>query len=355
MKTSKISALAALLLGVAMLSGCSSSPDVAVPAAERKDPNASVLFSEDGGSSWRQRIRIDDKKTISAASILSVAVHPNDPAIIYLGTEKHGILLSRDGAQSWEAVDFADKAYGLVLNPQNPQEIYASGVKDKRAKIYKKTGEGEWQEIYTEPSDETTISALAIDPRNGSVLYAGTSEGVIVKTENGGATWKNIGKLDRPVISISFDAKASSRVYFGEFRGKVWVSENAGANLTDISSALYDVSRGASVYTVLADPWFAGTVFVGTDEGIFKSTDSGRTWTALGVIESSKEFPIRAIAVNPQNSKEIVYAAGKAIYKSTDGGVRWSTFQLDTKKDVGVLRYGATDPTKILAGMRDLE
>lgn len=355
MKTSKTLVLTALFLGVLVLSGCSSPQNSSVPAAEKKDPNASALRSDDAGSSWQQKIRIDDKKTISAASVLAIAVHPSDPGIIYLGTEKHGILLSRDGAESWQALDFPDKVYGLVLNPQDPQEIYASGVQDKRAKIYKKYGEGEWQEIYTEPSDETTISALAIDPRSGSVLYAGTSEGVIIKTENGGATWKNIGKLDRPVVSISFDAKTSSRVYFGEFRGKVWSSENAGSTLNDLTSGIYDVSRGASVYAVLADPWFAGTVFVGTDNGIFKSTDAGRTWTALALIESSKEFPIRAFAVNPKNSKEMVYAAGKAIYKSTDGGAHWATFQLDTKKDVGALRYYAADPNKILAGMRDLE
>ena len=78
----------------------------------------------------------------------------------------------------------------------------------------------------------------------------------------------------------------------------------------------------------------------------------GDSWNAMNLIESSKAFAIRSIAINPKNSKEIMYSSAKALYKSTDSGVRWATFQLDTAKEISVLKYDVADPVKIYAGLR---
>jgi hypothetical protein len=72
----------------------------------------------------------------------------------------------------------------------------------------------------------------------------------------------------------------------------------------------------------------------------------------VNIIESSKAFPVRAIAINPQNSKEIIYSSAKALYKSVDGGVTWATFQLDTTKEISVLLYDPTNAAKIYGGLR---
>ncbi len=105
------------------------------------------------------------------------------------------------------------------------------------------------------------------------------------------------------------------------------------------------------VYSIATDINSPGVVYVGTGNGIFQRRPDG-SWVELNIIESSRAYPIRAIAVNPNDSRQIIYSSAKAIYKSNDGGVTWSTFQLDTTKEIGVLRFDPKNPQRIFAGLR---
>lgn len=331
-------------------SGCS----LGTSLLPKKDTmaNATLIKSEDGAASWNMKMKIDDKKTLAGIDVLSIAIHPIDPNIIYVGTMKNGLFMTKDGGENWTAVAYPEKAYGLVFDPKNPDVMYGNGVFNGRAKIFKRLAEGqEWKEIYTEPADGTTISSLGIDKVNPQVLYAGTNEGVIIKTTDGGGTWVNIKKTEGPVIGIGFDSASNSHVFFGIFQTGIFETKNAGATVEDISENVDTLGRTTSINSLVADPFLGGVVYVGTDAGIFRRT-GGEKWEALKLIESSKAFPVRAIAINPKNSKEIMYSSAKAIYKSTDGGTKWATFQLDTSKDVSVIKYDPTNPAKVYAGLR---
>lgn len=333
-----------------LLSGCSISNPVGTTTANPM-ANATVLKSADNGASWQVKINIDGKKTIAGINVLAMEINPFDPNNIYLGTDSNGLFMTKDGGETWTAVAFPSKAYGLAFDAKNPDVIYASGVINGRAKLYKRIGQAsEWKEIYTEPADGTVISSLAVDRVNTQILYAGTNDGVIIKSTDGGTSWVNLEKADGPITSIVFDSANGAHVFFAVFQIGVLETHNGGAKIEDITGQIDTAGRTSSVYTLTADPNLAGVVYVGTGAGIFKKAGSG--WSELNVISSSKAFPIRAIAINPQNSKEIIYSSAKAIYKSIDSGARWATFQMDTSKDISVLRYDQSDPTKIYAGMR---
>ena len=345
-------ALIALPVFVAtfVLSGCSLSS--VAPTSTVTMASATVIRSDDGGGTWNPKIKIDASKTIAGIDVLSMAINPSDSNIIYIGTEASGLFVTKDGGETWSNVAFADKVYGLAFDSQNPNIIYGSGVVNSRAKIYKRLQEDqEWKEIYTEPSDKTVISSLVIDKINSQIIYAGTSAGVIIKSTDGGQTWASLKKVDGPVISIAFDATNSEHVFFGVFQVGVLETKDGGITIDDITRSIDVAGNTSSIDTIMADPSSSGVIYVGTDKGIFYRTADGK-WNALKIIESSKAFPIRAIAVNPQNSKEIIYSSAKAIYKSTDGGLKWATFQLDTTKEISVLRYDSTNTSKIYAGLR---
>jgi len=344
----------ALFLVSAMLlfSGCSLSSS-SVKTAPNPMTNATVIKSVDNGTTWQAKIKVDDKKNIASVDVLSMAIDPVEANIIYLGTQANGLFVSKDGAETWTQVTFPDKAYNVVFDPNNHDIMYASGVLNGRAKIYKRLKEGEqWKEIYTEPADGTVISALAINKINSQVLFAGTSEGVIIKTTDGGVTWTNIKKADGPVVGIVFDSASDWHVFFAIFEVGVLETRDGGKVIEDISRKIDTKGNITSVYSLVGDPSSAGVVYVGTGNGIFKKTGAGDLWEAVNLIESSKAFPIRAIAVSPNNPKELIYASAKALYKSTDGGTQWATFQLDTAKEIGVLKYDPTDPTKLYGGLR---
>ena len=350
----KILTSCGILVAAVLFSGCSLVPGTTTTPGTS---TANFLKSSDGGVTWTPKVKIDDKKTIAAANVLSVAVHPTDPKIVYIGTEKNGLFITKDGADTWQSMAFAQKVYGLVFDKTNPLVIYASGVYNGRGKIFKRDGEqAEWKEIYTEPSDGTYITALGVNPSNGSVIYAGTSDGVIIKSIDGGVSWRNVKKAEGPVTSISFDCTNREHIYFGIFQRGILETMDGGMNLADITNKFSSLTSGTSnnVYSVVADPSVSGVVYIGTDQGITRGAQTGGKWDSLNIIASSTNYPIRALAINPANSKEIMYAGAGVIYRTIDGGTQWSTFQLDTKKSAGVIQYNPSNPRDIFVGLRSL-
>ncbi len=348
-----------IFLGLSMLfiiflfSGCSLPTSVA--PAKSSIANATFIRSDDGSISWLPKIKIDDKKNITGIDVLTMAINPLNSNEVYLGTVANGLFSTKDAGETWTQAPYLDKVYGLVFDPKNPEIMYGTGLKDDRAKIFKRIGENqEWKEVYTEPEKGTIISSLAIDNNNSEVLYVGTNVGVIIKTTDGGKTWVNLAlkaPVNAPIVSIGFDAANSSHVFFAVFQVGILETKDAGANIEDITAQIDSNDSVSSIYMLVADPYLAGVVYTGTERGIFRRNNNG-SWIGMNLIESSKAFPIRTIAINPKNSKELLYSAGRAIYKTIDSGATWSTFQLDTAKEISIFKYNQMDPSKIYAGLR---
>lgn len=344
------------LVGLSLLfSGCSFTGSI-LPSKNTM-ANATFLKTEDAGTTWNPKMKIDEKKNIAGIDVLTMATDPRDASVVYLGSASNGLFETKDGGETWAQQAFADKVYGLVFDPHNPDTMYGSGVLNGRAKIYKRLAEGqEWKEIYTEPADGTVIASLAVNPRNPSILYAGTSNGVIIKSIDGGQTWVNLklaydANFNSPVVNIGFDASNDAHVFFASFQTGVLETKNGGESIENITKQASSNGELSTVYTLTADPYLGGVVYAGTGNGILRRNPDG-SWTPLNIIESSKAFAVRSIAVNPRNSREIMYSSAKAIYKSVDGGNRWSTFQLDTNKDISIIKYDNANPARIYAGLR---
>jgi hypothetical protein len=54
---------------------------------------------------------------------------------------------------------------------------------------------------------------------------------------------------------------------------------------------------------------------------------------------------VRAVAVNPKNSQELIYGTGQATYKSIDGGLHWATSQFNSGLPFSFIKYNPSDPT----------
>lgn len=341
----KITYFSLILLVVILFSGCSLSGY----------SGGGILKSIDGGASWVSKIKVNEKKNISAVSVLALEIDPLDQKTVYLGTESNGLFVSRDGAESWEQMKFPlQKNYGLAVNSQNNKIIYASGVLNKRGKIYKTEDGGiEWKEIYTEPADGTVVTALAVSRNNPQVIYAGISNGVINKSIDGGKEWRSIHKADNAVTAITISPLAENNVYFVVFENGILRAKDGGSNVEDITKKITDsIKNYGKFYSIFADPLAGGGVYVGTDQGILRSGNFGESWEGLRVIESSRNFPIFAIAVNPRNNRELIYGAAHAIYKTIDGGNNWSTFQLNNPGTVRAIKYDNSEIKNIYLGLR---
>ena len=321
----------------------------------------SFLKSSDGGKNWENKVKIDDKINIGTYNILSMAISSVNRSIIYIGTESSGLFVTKNGAENWEKINFPlTKIYGLALNKNDDQTVYATGLYNKRAKIYKTTNGGkDWTEIYTEPVADSMISGMEISKKDPNVLYVGTSSGAIYKTVDGGQSWKNIFKAKGPVTSIVFDSVNDNVLYFGISGGTVFRTMDGGGKVEDFQELNIGKLSGGKLsnlnaYSVVADPKNTGVFYIGTGGGLFRGSDFGNKWDEINILESSKSFPIRAIAINPQNTNEIIYSNSAVIYRSVDGGSTWFTFQLNTDKIVQILKYDPFNNSNIFAGLRKI-
>ena len=171
-----------------------------------------------------------------------------------------------------------------------------------------------------------------------------------------GLRWRMIGPFRAGrVNAVSGVPGQPDTFYFGSVGGGVWKSINSGRTWTPI----FDATNVASIGAIGVAPSNPDVVYVGTGEadmrdsiafgnGVYKSTDAGKTWKHLG-LETTKQ--IGRIIVDPKNPNTVfvaalgnVYApnADRGVYRSHDGGATWQKV-LFNNNDVGAIDL-AFDP-----------
>ncbi len=376
-----------LLVVVFFLSGCSlnsrndntsqTSTPIASPdssAFSTKTLPGSLWKTEDGGNTFIVKSKVDEKSNITKADILSIAYHPKQPKTLYVSSVESGIFKTEDGGDIWTPISFPPKKiYSFILDKNNPDNrMFASGMVDNWGKIFRTDDGGvTWKDVYTEPGQNIPITALSQYPFNHNVIFAGTASGTVLKSADGGETWKNIGTpINGLVAEIIFDVAKKDVVYLLTFNDKIYYSENGGMKWIDwedrknkeastikkkVTTMNANTSMPSGIVSILSDPHLSGVLYAGTNHGLYRSADFGKYWTELNIIESAKKFSIRSIAVNPQNSKEIVFVAGKTFYKSTNEGATWMTTSLNVDRGVSFITYDPFDAKYLFMGLRNFK
>ena len=175
--------------------------------------------------------------------------------------------------------------------------------------------------------EPAAVTSIGYDPHRPDWIYAVVLGKGLFRSQDRGATFAAL-----PVKAVPpTDAKKNEPNY---------VDTNVfGANALPVSIAF--------------DALQTGVIYVGTEkEGLWRTGDGGDAWEQLNVLASSKQYPIRAVAVNPFDSNEIMYSGAQAVYKSLNRGVEWSTYQLNTASVVGSILYDPTNRNVIYLGFR---
>jgi len=151
--------------------------------------------------------------------------------------------------------------------------------------------------------------------------------------------WRNIGPLrGGRANAISGVVGNDQKFYAGYTGGGVWITDDGGINWKNISDGFFTVGSIGDIAVSESDP---NVIYVGTGEhavrgvmtsygnGVYKSTDAGKTWKNIGL---EKTRHISDIAIHP-NNPDVVYVAGqgtvhgpntdRGVFKSTDGGATW--------------------------------
>lgn len=171
----------------------------------------------------------------------------------------------------------------FAMDPNNPKTLWTGGDTMWRTT----NAMGGWTQASA-ADVATEVSAVAVAPGNSNLVLAGTDEGKILRNQsalsaNSGSAWESVTLASGGVISeITFDPNTPGRVYATQsrfFLPHVYRSDNNGATWTAIdklnqAGGIPDIP----VHTLVVDPDDSERLYVGTDLGLFVTTNGGGTW-----------------------------------------------------------------------------
>jgi photosystem II stability/assembly factor-like uncharacterized protein len=163
------------------------------------------------------------------------------------------------------------------------------------------------------------ISALAVDPADSSVAYAGTQSGSIFKSVDAGVTWFPVTDdvPDAAVHAIAVHPAAPSLIYAATEQG-ILKSVDAGATWTMAGF------QGVAVREVALDPTSPSTLYTSTMDTIQKSTDGAENWNpAIDVGQMGSHYP-HSLSISAAVPSTLLAATNNSLVRSIDGGGTWS-------------------------------
>src|SRR6266568_731476 len=177
-----------------------------------------------------------------------------------------------------------------------------------------------------------------------------------------GLVWRNVGPFRAGRVSAVTGAIGQPGVYYmGLPIGGVWKTTSAGETWFPVFDAVTSVSSVGAVEVAPSDPniVYVGTGATNDGDGVYKSTDAGKTWQHLGMDDTRR---IPSMLVDPKNPDVVLMAvlgspraAGevRGVFRSTDGGKNWSkTLYVDDKTGGSDLAWAYDHPDVILASTR---
>lgn len=287
----------------------------------------SIMRSEDSGQTWA---RIGPRRGFPyEASVRCLAVHPREANIIFAGTER-GLYRSDDAGACWRSIDSALNGHylwALAIDPVNPDVMFAGTGTPTPAAMFRSTDGGQsWQkrpvEIAAECENVGTprVTAIAVDPIEPRNIWMGLEVDGARRSMDGGETWSQV-----------------------------------------------EVTARKDIHNVIVTAGPPKTVFIVANREIYASADNGATWETLGAQTRipweypRKETYLRGIAVDPADPKSLYLGFGDftpgssgAVARSRDLGKSWKLLPLPVAPNSTVWTFGTNpaDPNIIFAASR---
>jgi photosystem II stability/assembly factor-like uncharacterized protein len=224
-----------------------------------------------------------DEPKLRGQWVAPFILSPHDSDTIYHGMQY--LFRSRDRGESWERIS-KDLSYN------NKDEL----------------GDIPYQ----------TIFSISESPLQAGLIYAGTDDGKVHITKDGGKTWKEIMKglpYQKWVSELVASAYDLNTVYMAQngkrdddFAAYVWKSTNQGKKWVDISG---NIPLGP-VNVIREDPVNKDILYVGTDIGVYVTTDGGETWNILGG-DLPSTF-VHDLIIHPRDNIIVIATHGRGMW-----------------------------------------
>ena len=272
---------------------------------------------------------------------------------------------------SWRSIGpamFAGRVVDVAGVPGRPEILYVASASGG---LYKSVNAGTTFTPVLERGGTLSLGAIAVQPDNPDVVYAGTGEGFVrnsisfgdglYKSTDGGRTWTNVGLRDSERFSRIAIHPSNPRIVFAAAMGHafgpnaergIYRSTDAGATWTrvlyvDDSTGASDVAIDpgdpdivyAGMYQYRRQPW--ALTSGGPGSGLYRSHDGGATWTKLtdpalkNGLPGARLLGRIGVAIS-RSSPSVVYALIEAqedgvLWRSNDRGATWMMVSNDRR------------------------
>jgi photosystem II stability/assembly factor-like uncharacterized protein len=209
----------------------------------------------------------------------------------------------------------------------------------------------DWRQIGPPGGD---VESLAAVPGGTQILFIGTSDGHVFRSDDGGGHWSLDGRVapghDHVVTAIVVDPRAHDTLLASSWElsgtgGGVWRSLDGGRNWE--SAGL----EGHAVRALAEAPSNPDILVAGAVDGVFRSLDAGRTWQRISPEGRDDLVNFDSIAIDPRNPDTIYAGTFHLPWKTTDGGQTWNPIHagMVTDSDVMSLSVDPRDPDHVFA------
>jgi hypothetical protein len=276
-----------------------------------------LFTSTDGGAHWAV--------TSKEIGIDKLVINPAVPTTFYAISSNGPVYYSLKSGKGWGLLSHklpTSNINSIAVDPVTPANMYAGAY----GGLYRSIDGGKAWQLVTAglgPTGGTPdVAGLWIDPTRPAVLYAETGLGLETSTDFG-KRWTVISSVPEPnnFLFLTLDPNKPTTLYGLDYPTSLYTSTDSGATWSKIGS----LSGGFQGYTrtLVVDPTNSRNLYAGTDEGLFVSSDQGSSWTQDNA--GMANTVVTALAVDAK-SPGTVYAATEysGVFKSTDSGVSWS-------------------------------
>lgn len=260
---------------------------------------------------------------------MQIQVDPRDASVVYTGYQFGWYRRSgKDGGEVRPRAPLADPALRfnwntpILLSEHNPDILYMGANKLFRSMDQGRT----WQAISADLTRNknrgdvpfATITTVSESNKTFGLIAAGTDDGLLWVTEDGGVSWREAVKglpKDRWVSRVAFSTHARPRMYASlngyrddDMTPYVYVSEDLGKSWRSIAANL----PAEPVNVIKEDPVNADVLYLGSDRGAYVSLDRGQSWQALQ--GGLPNVAVHDLVVHPRDRELVAGTHGRSVW-----------------------------------------
>lgn len=278
-----------------------------------------LLTQKGNKSSTSQETKQTSKELIPITEIAhghGMSVDVTNPNSVYIATH-HGLLILKNDKDLYQVGSAKDDYMGFSPHPTDPKIFFSSGHPEAGGNIgFQKSEDGgfTWKNISSGVNGPVDFHAMSVSPANPNLIY-GWYQGAIQRSVDGGKNWEIVSRTNVPIVNLATDPKDENILYAASSQG-LMVSKNKGKDWNKLLEGF--------VSTVVVNPQDSQKLLSYSEkQQLAKSSDGGQIWEKIAA-DFNDETPL-FISFNRQNPDVIYLLTEKnSLFKSTDGGNSWS-------------------------------